>query len=143
MTQENKDLLIKDLCSRLPYGVLIQEKCLENVKMFLPNEETDRLINIDVSNGTLITNGGSFYHIDEIKPYLFPMSSMTEEQKDKYQWLCVKVPIYEQYYEEYEIYGYEYEDTWASMDWLNENHFDYKELIPMGLAIDATGLGVY
>lgn len=71
--KKDKELLLKDLCTRLPYGVLIQEEFLEHVKTFLPDKETDRLINIDVSDGTLITNGGSRYHIYEVKPYLFPI----------------------------------------------------------------------
>ena len=135
MKQEDKELLLKDLCARLPYGVLIQEKCLENVKMFLPNEETDRLINIDVANGTLITNGGSFYHIDEIKPYLFPISSMTEEQIEELESLMEVTTV--------PYFGEVLSPTPKYYDWLDKNKFDYRGLIPMGLAIDTTGLNIY
>lgn len=157
MTQEENDLLLKDLCERLPYGVLIQEKCLEDDKMFLPDEETDKLININVSDGILMTNGGSFYHIDEIKPYLFPLSSMAEEQKEQYYTLaddvtikpgkdshfgikihCIKLGISDN----------PHEGLWDSINldainWLLKNKFDIYGLIPMGLAIDATELDVY
>lgn len=125
---------MKDLCARLPYGVLIQEKCLEDDEMFLPYEETDRLINIDVSDRTLMTNGGSFYHIDEIKPYLFPMSSMTEEQAKiflKLESMCILSST--------DKLGPKIE----FFEWLNRNHFDYRGLIEKGLAIDATNLNIY
>lgn len=81
MTQEQKDLLLKDLCARLPYGVVIQEKCVEQDKTFLPNKEGDRLVNIDAHADLLMTNCGSWYYLNDIKPYLLPISSMTEEQK--------------------------------------------------------------
>ena len=61
MTQKQKELLLKDLCARLPYGVVIQEKCVEHDETFLLNTDVDRLVNIDVCDGTLMTNGGSFY----------------------------------------------------------------------------------
>lgn len=129
MTQDEEDLLLKDLCVRLPYGVLIQEKCLEYDEMFLPYEETNRLINIDVSDRTLMTNGGSFYHIDEIKPYLFPLSSMTDEQLKLFD--GVFLPN-----------GHVVASD-LGLDYLNSIYVDYRGLIPMGLAIDATGLNIY
>ena len=78
-------MLLKDLCSRLPYGVVIQEKCVEQDKTFLPNKEGDRLVNIDARThgGLLMTNSGSWYYLDEIKPYLFPLSAITDEQKNE------------------------------------------------------------
>lgn len=148
MKQEEKDLLLKDLCARLPYGV----KCLVNYTFCNETTDYEDVKSSDVDTLIMINQQSESYFfdwlsewfvVDDFKPYLRPISSMTEEEKDKYQWFCVKVPIYEQYYGEYEIDGYEYEDTWASIDWLNENHFDYKGLIPMGLAIDATGLNIY
>ena len=144
MAQKDKDILLKDLCARLSYGVLIQEKCLENVKMFLPNQETDRLINIDVSNRTLITNGGSFYHVDEIKPYLFPLSSMTEEQEGELKGLLSEVYDFSfrmdeclEFIQEQKVIPFRF------IDWLDKNNFDYRGLISMGLAIDATDLNIY
>lgn len=145
MTQEQKELLLKDLSARLPYGVLIQEDYLVDDEMFLPDEETDRLINIDVSDGTLMTNGGSFYHIDEVRPYLFPLLSMTEKQKFEINLLSK---------EECDIIEYIVNNpnpnnvgfpviTYYMVDWCNKNHFDYRGLIEKGLALDATGLNIY
>ena len=65
------------------------------------------------------------------KPYLFPLSSMTEEQKKEYQYITER---------------WMYDSSYSisdSTDWLNKNHFDYRGLIKKGLAIDATGLNIY
>ena len=157
MTQNEKDLLLKDLCARLPYGVIIQEKCVEQDKTFLPNKEGDRLVNIDAHADLLMTNCGSWYYLDEIKPYLLPISSMTEEQKEEYYSLaddvtlkrgegsyfgikihCIKLGISDNPHE-----GVWDDVDLDAIDWLNKNHFDYRGLISMGLAEDATGLNVY
>ena len=129
MTQYEKNLLLKDLCARLPYGVVIQEKCVEQDKTFLPIKEGDRLVNIDAHEDLLMTNCGSWYYLDEVKPYLFPLSSMTEEQNIEYLHTCMG--------------GNGGVPTLASFEWYNKNHFDYRCLISMGLAIDATGLNIY
>ena len=132
MKQEDKKLLINDLCARLPYGVMIQEKCIEHDEIFLPHPENNRLVNIDIREDLVITNGDSRYYIEEIKPYLFPLSSMTEEQYDE----CTNM-------------GYSVTERWWSManyhqiDWFNKNHFDYRGLIEKGLALDATNLNIY
>lgn len=156
MTQENKELLLQDLCARLPYGVVIQEKCVEYDETFLPNKEVDRLINIDAHANSLMTNSGSLYYLDEVKPYLFPLSSMTEEQRiELYKVLGWG---YESHYHLSKEWG-DFNDSidnndlflpasWVSdlnkmYNWFNKKHFDYRGLIPMGLAIDATGLNIY
>ena len=116
MTQEEKDLLLQDLCARLPYGVILN--CCNLVG--------EKLYTID-SNG-LVNND---YDLEEVKPYLFPLSSMTEEQKEKFFPLC-------------EIdYDGNYYSTVESIDWLNKNHFDYRNLIDKNLAIDCTNLNIY
>ena len=68
---------------------------------------------------------------DEIKPYLFPLSSMTEEQKRDYQYITERWMNDSSY------------SISDSIDWLNKNHFDYRNLIEKGLAIDCTGLNIY
>lgn len=141
MTQEEKDLLLRDLCARLPYGVVIQEKCVEQDETFLPNKEGDRLVNIDAHADLLMTNSGSWYYLDEIKPYLFPLSSMTEEQKEELD-KCLDMDSKSL------IDGYKSGLKCAHpyfniQDWYNKNHFDYRGLIPMGIAIDATGKNIY
>ena len=133
MTQEEKDLLLQDLCSRLPYGVILS--CCDTVGEKLTAVDENGLVNHD-------------YDIDEVKPYLFPMSSMTDEQKfecfkgtpleiDKYGDIAVKDCIYgNSLYTDLEIYL-------EVINWLNANHFDYRGLIEKGLAIDATRLNIY
>ena len=157
MTQEQKDLLLKDLCARLPYGVVIQEKCVEQDKTFLPNKEGDRLVNIDAHADLLMTNCGSWYYLNDIKPYLLPISSMTEEQKEEYYSLaddvtikpgrgsyfgikihCIKLGISDNPHE-----GVWDDVDLDAIDWLNKNHFDYRGLIEKGLAIDATSKNIY
>ena len=126
MTQENKDLLLKDLCSRLPYGIygnylnsdgsLSDDKLLRRVKIGYHD-----LICADGRDG-MVLNGF-------LKPYLFPLSSMTEEQ-------------YKEYWE-LEHSGDMEHLSIPLLDWLNKNHFDYRGLIEKGLAIDCTNLNIY
>ena len=123
MTQEDKELLLKDLCARLPYGV-----------KFTCNK------NIYIAKGIdlLVTDEGNWEYavtakdivpieIDFIKPYLFPLSSMTEEQKKKWFYTLSS----------------DYHITYDTVDWCNKNHFDYRGLIEKSLALDATGLNIY
>ena len=70
-------------------------------------------------------------YIDNVRLYLLPLSSMTEEQKKEYQYITerwMNDPVY---------------SISDSTDWLNKHHFDYRGLIEKGLAIDATGLNIY
>ena len=136
MTQEQKDLLLKDLCGRLPHGV----KCQVQEDEFTYIGTLCRL-EVDSKNGNLLDFAESMSGLDcqvylsEVKPYLFPLTSMSDEQKVIYGDLCYAI-----------IHSLAW-DTQAALnelvDWLNENHFDYNNLIPMGLAIDATGLNIY
>ena len=124
MTQEDKDLLLKDLCARLPYGVII------NVKGVVYGNRSCRLTDIHHGLDAYITvHDGMQYHIENIKPYLFPLSSMTEEQEKE----CQQIK-HSYYYDD---------DSFVLFDWYNKNHFDYRGLIPMGLAIDAIGKNIY
>ena len=126
MTQENKELLLRDLCTRLPYGVKVQ----------MADGAIEELLNVNVN--TFICNGLKGLP----KPYLFPLSSMTEEQKKEYNYWKHEVPVchyeYGDIVEEIELY-----DSPESFEYLIENHFDYRGLIERGLAIDATGLNIY
>ena len=130
MKPEDKELLLKDLCARLPYGV----KFAYNKNIYIAK-------GIDL----IITDEGDWEYsvtakdiapieIDFIKPYLFPLSSMTEEQKMflRCQNWCIAINT-----------SGTVETTIEGFDWLNKNHFDYRGLIEKGLAIDATGLNIY
>ena len=140
MKPDDKEILLKDLCARLPYGV-----------KFTCNK------NIYIAKGIdlLVTDEGNWEYavtakdivpieIDFIKPYLFPMSSITEEQK---KYISNKCGINEEFYFEIDHnlgeYFVELGDTVDFIDWLNKNHFDYRGLIDKSLALDATGLNIY
>ena len=143
MIQEDKELLLKDLCARLPYGVKVEyNKCACEVRSI------DRL-----HEELTIWKRHGYYHdvkIEDCKPYLFPMSSMTDEQKQEF----LSVAGYERreddcgrhtetYY--YDMVGHEHNfyPNIDAIEWLNKKHFDYRGLIEKGLAIDATGLNIY
>lgn len=122
MTQEEKYLLLKDLCYRLPYGVKVQDELGRINKLVIGNADLNRLY----------YNDFSIYSEKNISlPYLFPLSSMTEEQKQE----CQNI-------KEREMYN-PLRSIGDNIDWLNAHHFDYRGLIPMKLAIDATGLNIY
>ena len=126
MTQEDKELLVKDLCARLPYGVKIQVSYEECSGYF--DETVGAVDNYEP------------FHINDrcieyIKPYLFPMSSMTEEEQRTLDSMCNGVEMMSR------LSGLKMFDK--AFNWLNENHFDYRGLIEDGLAIDATGLNIY
>ena len=128
MTQKQKDLLLKDLCTRLPYGVKVQL----SYNSYRPSQIPLKLLSINTNGVTWVTGDKGYpFEVDwsNCKPYLFPMSSMTERQNIEYLSTCrggnASVP------------------TLASFEWCDKNHFDYRGLIPMGLAIDAIGLDIY
>ena len=146
MTQKDKELLMKDLCARLPYGVVIRTWYGKriNIKCISVNVYTNAVeLDIPEDDDTKV-------FIDNVKPYLFPLSSMTEEQRQEF----LSVAGYEVREEDcgrhtetyyYDMVGHEntlYPNCDA-IDWLNAHHFDYRGLIEKGLAIDATGLNVY
>ena len=126
MTQEDKELLLKDLCARLPYNVICQVEFKENGKY---NSEVMLLSGIFADEAYFTTKDGSIYS-NEYKPYLFPLSSMTEGQEEEYNDL-----------NSYELGCFPH--TEEALDYLIKNNFDYRGLIEEGLAIDATGLNIY
>lgn len=126
MTQEDKELLLKDLCARLPYNVKIN---VGNDTLFIP-----RLKYIDGLTCHFWECSWTKF-IDEIKPYLRPKTKMTKEEKETYHKLCHCVseciPDIE------EIWRYDYYDTVQSISFLQEIHIDIWNLIPKGLAFEA------
>ena len=137
MEQTSNELLLKDLCSRLPYGVKVQ----------MSDGAIEELLNVNVS--TFICNGLKGLP----KPYLFPLSSMTEEQfhelKEitdfKYNRNNLELVEWTKTHKTIEFWLEEVPQykVVEVFDWLNKNHFDYRCLIERGLAIDATGLNIY
>ena len=136
MTQKDKELLLKDICARLPYGVKMNH---------IADDEHSPKTLIGVAKDMITLEGLGGYEcvdVEDYKPYLFPLSSMTEEQKKEYNYWKHEVPVcryeYGDVVEEIELY-----DSPESFEYLIENHFDYRGLIEKGLAIDATGLNIY
>ena len=135
MTKEDRERLLKDLGGRLPYGVKILDIPANVVgKLFLIS--TTDTVQYETADDTGIQT------LYNIKPYLLPLSSMTEEQKREYNMLLTDILTYE--YEGGDIVTViDTYDNWVSIDYLIANHFDYRYLIEDGLAIDATGLNIY
>ena len=76
MTTEQKQLLLKDLCARLPYGV-IGLYTWKNKKSY--NRELTGMLYDELQSSWNSTEDSQF------SPYLRPMSSMTEEEIDAYR----------------------------------------------------------
>ena len=134
MNKEQRQLLLQDLCARLPYGVIVDNPSPAGGAW-------NEVINIDTSAKTVtLLYNGRVFSIDYVKPYLRPMSSMTEEE-------------YKEYDKETDLDVKDCADTlmenlkaetrvrvskwYHGSDWLNAHHFDYRGLIEKGLAIEA------
>lgn len=127
MTQENKELLLQDICARLPYNPMVEYK-----------GETYNVLG--VTHGRLILCKPFMSYtcdelplVEEVKPYLFPLSSMTEEQTEE----LIKL-INTGQNDNNEVMR-----TLCRIEFYHKNHFDYRGLIPKDLAIDATGKNIY
>ena len=122
MTQKEKQLLLSDICARLTYGV----KCQidydneDDTDLGIERYCDDRIVSVCIETEEIgLYEASEYFYPDEIKPYLRPMSSMTEEEKDEYDRLVMC------------------NASWVVDDWLNAHQFDYRGLIPMGLALEA------
>ena len=143
METKDKELLLKDLSARLPYGVKGQAKGM--IKFFGDEEVSEEpwtLTSINVQLNTFgadTQTGVPLFNrrtgICNFKPYLFPMSSMTEEQCEELYAISevqltftpdIRIKVYKN-----------------TIEWFLKNHIDYNGLIEKGLAIDATGLEIY
>lgn len=129
MTQEQKELLIKDLSARIPYKV--------KASYYGTDEEMECT---DIVEGVIIDNndaeiiiGQYGLSVEKVKPYLFPFSSMNLDQQIEYSKTLIVMGKLNEYC------------SWTTetIDWLLKNNFDFRDLIPMGLAKDATGLNIY
>ena len=120
MTQEQNELIFKDLLGRLPYGVV----------MVTPGGVVTYTLNFEILKNLAITING----FAEDKPYLRPMSSMTEEEKNEYGKIC---ELDTKILENCPMNGEPFPALYNSQDWLNKKMFDYRGLIPMGLALEA------
>lgn len=158
MTQEEKMLLIKDLSARLPYAVTVEHTSgfrgtLHDITVHHIYDENDN-VHDAICYTDFFGDEDSIY-IEYFKPYLFPMSSMTDEQAiELFNIFGISLvdSVGANYIKINEITGITFFfqngfDVETHLDklinWLNKNHFDYRGLIEKGLAIDATGLNIY
>ena len=138
MTQEEKDLLIKDLSARLPYKV--------KASYYGTDEEmecTDIIEGIIIENNDAeITIGQYGLPIEKVKPYLFPLSSMTEQQKEEYTFIINYISSDDS--DSLAEGEFVYVDVVSTLiHFYHRHHLDYRGLISKGLAIDATDLNIY
>ena len=129
LLNSDKELLLKDLCARLPYGVKVNY-----------NEEICTIDSIGSDSELLLKNNDGeivpkwedslFISIEKCKPYLFPLSSMTGAHRAEL--FNLRIPI-----------EHPFQDTLCEIDFYHRYHFDYRGLIEKGLAIDCTALNVY
>ena len=134
MNNEEKKLLIKDLCARLPYGVICEDLEGKTRPLFGITPTQHFIVTLD--NATDGTNGLKFCTIDCVKPYLRPMSSMTEEEEKEFVDICTDIAKDRIHF----VMDGSIDSNYMleKFDWLNKNHFDYRGLIPKGLAIVVT-----
>ena len=135
MTQEDKDLLLRDLCARLPYGV--------------KGVEANTLCSLNTVTRFKSIVKNIEYKIEHLgfKPYLFPLSSMTEEQKNQLKEIwdadMNKALDYAISGEEGLSDLFQLSAAKKVINWFIKNYFDFQGLIPKELAIDCTNLNVY
>lgn len=121
MEENLKQLLLKDLCARLPYGVKVKTPYNDAILRGIVDRKGVKTT-IDYTD---IVTDKQTYPIRYIKPYLRSMSSMTEKEMEEYKGTFVELPN-----EEYLV------RTIRTIDWLNAHHFDYRGLIEKNLALD-------
>lgn len=148
MTQEDKMLLIKDLSSRLPYAVHVQHisgvsGILHDISIFHKYDENDNIY--DAICYTDFLGDENNITIEYFKPYLFPLSSITEGQKNQISQLLldtkIEFPPYEEDYDNLLVSSVKQAN--ALINYCLASHLDINGLIEKGLAIDATGLNIY
>lgn len=138
MKTEEKQLILQDLCGRLPYSPLVYlSNPMDSFDSELCTTVIEHLINEEY----------------EVKPYLLPLSNMTKEQiREFYEAIR---PVIIEGFKESELFDYDMDNEdrpvtqklvaldVVETDWLNAHHFDYRGLIEKGLAIDASNLNIY
>ena len=138
MTKEQKELLIKDLYARMPYGIKAEIKYYDGVyKLQAIYTDGTTYVTRDVGNPIET-------YFEDCKPYLIPLSSMTEEQKRDLTNLFNCTVVITEWEIVFPNYYDSNMDNWNKVfNWCYKNHFDCNDLIPLGLAIDCTNLNIY
>ena len=146
MASEDKELLLKDLCTRLNTKLVCSIYRVDDQGIGHRDEILHGYCNIDAWDEFYFGEdcGISINDVSKIKPYLFPLSSMTEEQKESLPFepslLNAFINGHISLFEDEEL---NIDDLNRLYDWLNKSHFDYRGLIEKSLALDATGLNIY
>ena len=147
MTKKEKDLVIKDLCARLPYDVIVDyaHNAYNIHKGYYIKHDSKCILScylLDIFISPRQNEEGEY-----IKPYLFPLSSMTKEQLFDVQEILGKneIEIEDGFLRilDSDRNTISYLEILALLEWFYKNHFDINGLIEKGLAIDATGLNIY
>jgi len=124
MNKEEKSLLLKDLCARLPY----------RVKGIITYDKSNTTFTVEgIDNNVLHLSDAEECYVEDFKPYLRPMSSMTEEERKEYNDIVKNTIDFYNCPKSEEICFFI-----MLIDWLNAHHFDYRNLIEKGLAIAVT-----
>jgi len=140
MTQEDKGLLLKDLCARLPFGIYVKDIRQRTKVCKIYELKPSHIYCL-----TLIPISDSYYYqayscdIDSVRPYLRPISSMTEDEKREiYDWLVENdVDWFDFIKLRLDEILISFDSSWLLVNWLNAHHFDYRGLIERGIAIEA------
>lgn len=142
MTQEEKQLLLIDLCARLPYGVKVNAYSYSTPQTLYSVDVFRREYTLENNDSGNLFVGFDKHIFSNIKPYLRPMSSMTEEEKADLE--AYSKQELDKYADD--VLNGSDEDTirysqvsliYKDIDWYNAHHIDYRGLIPMGLALEA------
>ena len=135
MTQENKELLIKDLCARLPYGVEVEYNSIKCEVLSIDKYNEELTIRVCPGYSPIVK-------LENIKPFLFPLSSMTIEQEKELSKLGVSYGEYARH-DDIRGLGIMVDEAYIFFEFCYKHHIDFLGLIEKDLAIDATGLNIY
>lgn len=144
MTEEQEDILIKDLCARLDTNLVCSIYRVDDYGVGYRDEILSGYCKGDIWREFYFGDdcGVGIDDVSKIKPYLFPLSSMTEEQLyELREMFGFEIEFGDGFIETSSRLGYSEMDV--MFEYFNRNHFDYRGLIPIGLANDATGLNIY
>ena len=133
MTDIEKNLIKNDLCCRLPYNVKVHAKYTdlgETIELdgIVKMIDADGIVGIEVIND--FSSAWTYVQIDDVKPYLFPLSNMTEEQKKELQSIIIQ-----------QAFGRD--NTFTEQDFYCKYHLDYRRLSERDLATNANRLNIY
>ena len=135
MTREEKYLVIDDISGRIPHGVVFKTDWGNKTLKGILYDNANTLLYFGVCN---FTNKVIETYVSEVKPYLFPISSMSDKQKKELDDTLIRLNL-KALSDEISV---EVIATYE-IDFYNKNHIDYRGLIQKGLALDATGLNIY